>query len=486
MLSKLAAAIAVGTVFAAASAASEPFEMRYDFQLLTRDQSEISALNRFSLFREVAPGLRFGTTLYSAAGGDAGGMFTGGFELAGRATLGPRTSLELGGFLGGGGGVHVVEGDGFMAAANLALIQRIAGSWSGTLGVSYIYIDGSEISSPAVTFGLAKDLDFALSGGHGRPSDAPENGAPVFAVKPLARAFIPLNSQRRDGSDLDPMRLLGGELSFGLPNRPNDRVFVQASAAVDGDGEGYAEWLLGYRWGWTLGRLQAFTDLGLGYGGGGGVDTGSGVLGTAGLGVALPLMRGFNLEVGASAVAALDGEFAVIAPFVGGSIDLGGANGRFRDSPDGIAARHWQLTLGTSVQRSNADFRKVDFIGMGDPVLIETALDLFLNQWTYFTLNAQTVVAGRAGGYAVGQLGLGREFPLSERWIASAEGFVGAAGGDGVDTGGGLIFGGRVELDYLLANGNRLSAGIGSFASRGGASPVTGHFGIKIPFTTYH
>ena len=122
-------------------------------------------------------------------------------------------------------------------------------------------------------------------------------------------------------------------------------------------------------------------------------------------------------------------------------------------------------------------------------MLIESSVDLFVGKYLYLTGNAQTVAAGHAGGYAVGLMGLGYEFPLSPRWSASVEGMLGAAGGGGIDTRGGLVGAAKIELDYTINDKMAISAGIGTMRTlrgSGGAKPLTFHLGLKTKFTTFH
>ena len=77
--------------------------------------------------------------------------------------------------------------------------------------------------------------------------------------------------------------------------------------------------------------------------------------------------------------------------------------------------------------------------------------------------------------------------PLGDRWSLSVEGLLGAAGGGGVNTAGGIVAGLRAEVDYRVGDAWRLSMGLGQLASvrSGGMSPTTVTLGVKIPFTTH-
>ena len=192
---------------------AEEVQFRYGLDILDRPQSSVDAFQSITALREIRPGLYFGQSLYSAAAGDAGGLFLGGFDLIKSISLGQNTALEFGGFVGGGGGAFVVDGDGLMTRAHIGLRQRLTDTLAATFGVSYIDISGSDISTPALSFGITRDVDFAMSRGHA--AGTPTEGRVVRAVKPLVKQFRPRGGNRtRSGNDLGTITLLGFEASF--------------------------------------------------------------------------------------------------------------------------------------------------------------------------------------------------------------------------------------------------------------------------------
>ena len=121
-----------------------------------------------------------------------------------------------------------------------------------------------------------------------------------------------------------------------------------------------------------------------------------------------------------------------------------------------------------------------------EPVMQETSIDYFVSDKTYLTGNAQTTVSGGVAGYAVGILGLGHEFDLSDFWRFSVEAHVGAAGGDGVNVGKGLLGGARFEADYILNSDNSISLGLGFLKSvDGGLNVPIVQLGYKHRFKTH-
>lgn len=464
-----------------AQAQAAPIEFSYGLDVFSESQGTLDALQSISAMREIAPGLHFGQTLYSAAAGDAGGLFVGGFALAKRWQVGNKTQLELGGFIGGGGGAALVGGDGLMTRAHISLRRQLFGNFSGNLGLSYVDISGSPISTPALSFGLSRNTDFAFAGGY--LDSGVTSGRVLLAAKPLIKQFHTSGNRTRSGRALKTMTLVGVEASFAASPSARRETFIQATGAVAGDGEGYADIQVGYRWKTSAKGLRAFADIATGFGGGGDVDTGGGLLVSAGAGVAIPIARGFELEFGAQATTAVDGDLDAIAPYVRTSLTFGAKNRAYQTQ------HHWQLSMGMSLQSPNTGFRKPGVLATASPALVETSVDLFVGKHLYLTGNAQTVAGGHAGGYAIGLMGLGYEFPLSKRWNVSVEGMLGAAGGGGIDTGGGLVAAAKLELDYAINDKVALSAGIGKMETlrgNGGAKPVTFHLGLKTRFTTFH
>lgn len=465
-------------------AAADPIEFRYGFDVYSDRSTILDGMNSVSALVEIAPNLSFGPALYSAILGDAGGLFIGGFELLKRVPLNDKTRLEFGGFLGGGGGAGLIPGDGLMSRAYVGVERQVGKGFAANLGVSYTRITGSPVASTALSFGITRQVDFGYS--LGPDIDRPTSGRVLRAFKPYVKQFRPQGSLQRSGTPLQTMTLVGAEASFAASPSARNETFIQMSGAVAGDGEGYADFQLGYRWLTKADGFRAFAEVAGGFAGGGDVDTGGGLIASVGAGIAFPISKRLEIETGAQATQALNGDFTALSPYLrvglrfGRDVERDGAYGDIR---------RWQQTVSLSYQSPNAGFRKAGDTRTAAPVLIETALDLFLTDRTYALFSAQTVASGDAGGYAVGLLGLGYAQPLGQsRWTVSGEVHIGAAGGGGVDTGGGLVGGGRVELDYRVTDTVSLSAGVGTQRSLrgGGAQPTTFHLGFKAKFNTYH
>lgn len=472
------AALALATTTGMAVAQTPPgFELRTGVETFATQDSTIQGLHAITVLWDFGNHLYAGQSFYSAALGDAGGAFFWGFEAGARYPVTEAVSLSFQGFLGGGGGAGEVPGDGLMTRLYAGGSYRVSQNFALDLGASHVRIQGS----PVDTFAYGLGLTYRPGGWD---ETGPLAGSNVVdrlsAVRPSVRSFVVDDGRRaRNGSPQEDVTLAGAEIAFAI--NPASELFVNADGAVAGDGEGYMNVLGGYRLFADLGAVRPFADASIGFGGGGDIDTGAGLLLSAGIGAALAISPSFEVMAGIQRVQATDGDFGAWSPYLRGSVNLGGSD---RDPAAGSGT--WRLAYSTAIthQFANDTFRKPGDPRDASPTLNATAIDVFLAGDLYFTGEAQTVMYGDAGGYALGILGAGYKFDLADRWDLSVEALVGAAGGGGVATNGGLIAGVRAELDYALTDTFLLSGGVGYLqALEGdGMAPVTVHAGIKIPF----
>jgi hypothetical protein len=145
------------------------------------------------------------------------------------------------------------------------------------------------------------------------------------------------------------------------------------------------------------------------------------------------------------------------------------------DSPaDGLDTERLRMRLVNQTYRgASADWRccypdqRVENLGLQLDYMLSPASES--RQWF---LSGQGLAAykGQAGAYMTGLVGAGVHQRLSGRWHAEAEALVGAAGGGGLRTGGGLVAQANAGLGYqftprlaLLASVGRIQAVNDSF-----------------------
>lgn len=459
----------------------EAFEVRHSINILNKDLNKLDVLHSVTASKEIRKNLYLGQSLYSSVLGDVGGLFIGGLELSKRFQINAEQNFELGMFLGGGGGAALIPGDGFMEKYYLNLNQELNSGYVGSIGFSYLNISGSDVSSGTLSFGVAKTQNYAAMLGHGKETSS--SGRFLVSAKPIIKQFWPESSLKRNGTPLSKMSLMGIEATFASSAYALTESFVQTTGAIEGDGEGYADIQFGFRQHLSKSSLNAFWEMSTGFGGGGGVDTGGGLLGSFGIGARFPMFYNNKIELGIQKTVSFDGELNAISPFLRTAMIFNKGKKAYHSK------RKWQLSFGATKQLVNNKFRKTGVAQNTSVSLIENSVDLFVNDKIYLIGNAQTVISGNAGGYALGLLGLGYTQPINNLFSYSFEIYLGAAGGGGVNTTGGMSKAGRLEVDYNLKDNLSLSAGIGrlsSLTNKNGFNSTTVHIGFKTKFSTFH
>ncbi|PKN11720.1 MAG: hypothetical protein CVU69_11245 [Deltaproteobacteria bacterium HGW-Deltaproteobacteria-4] len=462
------------------SAFAQGLELNLGMEMLAKKQSDIEGMHQLSLIYRTESGYYFGQSLYSSAIGSGGGFFAGGVEAGLSGKLGPDIVWDLGQFVGGGGGASQVAGDGLMLRTHAALLVPV-GKINLGLGASWIKISGSDISTPAYGLYLFQPLDLRITAGRPDAALPAESGTEIKSFKPIYSIYLPQNRTKRSGGTLDRIHLIGGEFAFASSAR--SETFIQANGAVAGDAEGYADWFIGKRYFYRQGRLHPYAEIGIGTAGGGDVDTDGGLMSMAGLGARYNFATGIALEAALGARSSLEGGFLALTPHIKASLPLS-------QLPSGRNKRsvHWQLSTGLALQKPNPGYWKGHKHSSPSPIMFETAIDFFIREHLYLTGQGYTAILGDVGGYQVGLLGIGYQIDFTKNFSLSIEPLIGAGGGAGVDTQGGLLLAYRVDTDFWLNNSAAISFGFGQITTvkGGGMSPDTYHVGVKLPFSSWH
>ena len=456
-------------------------EFRLGMDYLLLEQSAITGLNGMSVFYKFEQGYYGGASIYSAALGAGGGFFVGGWEVGKTTPITDTLFWDASIFIGGGGGASQVGGDGLMVRPQVHVGYDF-GDYRVGAGASWVSVSGSDISTPSFALTFTRPLNLELVSGHSANEYALIGATKVAALTPIVRSYFPINNQKRGGGDLETMYLIGAEISFANDGR--SEVFIQATGVVAGDAEGYADWILGKRYLWDMAPFEFFVDFGAGIGGGGAVNTGGGLIAMANAGVRIDVFSNLDLELGVGALTSLNGDFVALMPTLKASMPFGSGASR-ETNPDTV---RWQISTGLTHLSISEDFRKPGAGSNDAPTMINADIDVFLLKNLYMTGQAYTAVAGNAGGFQIGMFGIGYQQPVTERVSLSGEILLGAAGGAGVDTRGGLLWGYKFELDYSLSDAVSLTLGAGHIETlqAGGMHPETLNIGLKFPFTTLH
>jgi len=447
-------------------------EIEGDFDYFKSPKTKIKGLHRLFVGVPYGETLSFGQSLYSGATGDGGGAFFWGLEGVTRFPISPRWKLALSGFFGGGGGAGQVVGDGTMSRFGAVGEYALTSNWSARAGVSQIFISGAPINDWLTSVGLRYQVS-------PKPRSNGAESLKLARVSFRTSKFQFPSAISRSGTPQAQLQLMGAEASFSIRN--NYETFIGADGAVSG-GDGYMHVISGLRKRWQFGSISLLGQSSIGFGGGGNVDTGGGLITGASGGISFPMSNNFDLDL-------TYGKLKFISSGISGHRTQLSLSRVFEKGPskkDHREHQQWQIGLGISIQPPNQYYMKSQSNVGILPVMQESSLDYFISTKTYLTGNAQTTISGGVAGYAVGLIGLGHEFNLGEVWRMSLETQIGAAGGGGVNVGKGLIGGARVEADYILNSKTSLSLGLGILKSfdEGLNVPIV-QLGFKNRFKTY-
>lgn len=421
----------------------------------------------------------FGPGFYGTAKGNYGGIFTVGFTGQRRWRLSGNTHLAASLYVGAGGGLSSPAmrfGGGLMLRPELSL-RTHNGPWYTGVGISQIrFPSGNVKSGVGLAFTVGRSMDFA-------------SFSPADAGKPA-------RSGRRTGLAMDEITLTGGMESPRASSRTRSgtpysgkvgkagaelRQYIaegswwgfEASGAAKGGVDGYMEVLGQIGQDWALfgtPRLRFGGQLAAGLGGGGNVDTGNGWLLRAG-----PTLRwitpwGPSLRLDAGLTYAPGGAYT--APYLRAalSMPLDRTPTLIGDDPGGTVRVQ---TLGASVMH----LPRMRFKNRPDESVSHLAVSMSreFSPRLYGTAQAGSAAVGSAGAYSFGLFGLGvQSDPLLGGHVrVGAEWLVGAAGGGGVQVGGGAVTQAEVWAQWLLSERLRLRAGVGEFRTIRGSDQST-------------
>ncbi|MBL1419799.1 MAG: hypothetical protein COC24_004740 [Alphaproteobacteria bacterium] len=484
--------------FLAGLAQADDLKLRIAADALTEPKTPLEGTVTKSILYETDGGSFFGGTIYSASLGNAGGLFIGGFEAGQKFQLGADYFIEAALFFGGGGGAGIVGGDGTLLRPRLNIGRKI-GDYELSVGASYMHVMGSKISSPAIEIGISRPLGWLIGDGHieqctGCTVKAQSPFVMIESVGAAYKNYIPLTDLavgKRSGNTLTTMQLAGAGLVLNMDHMWGKgwQSYIDAYGAMGGDGEGYAEIIIGGRYGYDMTDwLNIYADAGLGFAGGGDVDTGGGTIVSASVGAKWQIFSAAKLETSIGYVAALGGGFHAIMPAVKLSLPLGGSKYIEAANFDATALNptHWSVTAGYSIIAEHPNMRYVHDTDTGFLGLTDFKGDLYLNDYIYMTGQALSVTTGGAGGFAIGLVGAGATLPLSDKIDVSAEILLGAAAGGAINVQGGLVAVGQLDVDYKLNETMSLTSNIGWIkAVKGGLNGLMLGTGVKFHFTSF-
>lgn len=428
----------------------------------------------------------FGPTVYGAAKGNYGGLFTMGFTGQRRWRLGSSTHLAAGLYAGAGGGLgsdKVRFGGGLMLRPELSLRME-SGPWYGGLAFAHTRFPNGNISNNSLGLVLGRASSFANfspadAGKRGRASERTGLGFDEIA---LQGGFAYPRSSTRDRSG-KPRSGRMGYAGADLRQYIADGSWwgVEAAGAAQGGVDGYMEVLATAGQDWPLfgPRLRIGGQIGAGLAGGGNVDTGNGWLLRAG-----PTLRwitpwGATLRLDGGFSHAPDGQFSTHFVRLGLALPL--------DQTPSLSSSFEQQSGTIRTQQMFASYQylpKLRFKDGSEDAIGQLAFVMTreLTPMIYGVAQAGSAAVGKAGAYAFGLFGAGLQSPrVLGATRFGAEVLAGAGGGGGVDLGGGALL--QAEA-YAQWEGERLRlrAGAGHWRSLGGGGQSAPMFNLALGY----
>ena len=243
---------------------------------------------------------------------------------------------------------------------------------------------------------------------------------------------------------------------------------------MGGKNTGYMQILMGAGY-----RMELFDSTwlkvssSLGVAGGGNVATGGGLLVNADMSLQQRLSEHLFAEAGVGYVKAPQASFKAVS--FTGRVGYHFNMPNVHDEPvalhdlTGFTASYFRIrATNQSYYQAAANWRShhanlnVDTLGV--------QIDYFLHQNFYLTGQGLAAYKGMAGAYMTGLLGAGIRLPLfSTPLFFNAEALAGAAGGGGLNLGGGLVWQTNAGLGYQLSDAFGLIAQYGYMSAPKGA-----------------
>jgi len=416
-----------------------------------------------------------GPGVYGAATGHRGGLFVPGVEGAWSHPFNDWLAVDAGVFAGGGGGAAAPVGGGLMLRPHLDLVFRLPGVYTGPT-FSKIWFPNGQINSNQFGWMVNFDSSFRYrpAGFQGVATDGSATGLGFDHVDAMVTFEHPVRARSITGAPLTSRIGLVGLRAERIVDGPL-WAGIETAGAASGGVAGYAEVLgtAGLRWPVIGDRLSLGVRASAGLGGGGGIDTGGGVLVKAAAGATLRLTDtlGIGAEIGvveAPRHAHFKAETAAVSLNWALDVPQGDLGGWFNSNP-GTPTR---MEFGSGVERYRAA-RKDGRTEALESVVLQ--VNRFVTPNVYVTGQAHSAFAGGAGAYSQGLFGVGVQLPLTQRLRLGAEALAGAAGGGGVDTGGGAVAQGRVYADFAISDSLSLRVAGGKIKS------VRGSGGLDAP-----
>ena len=475
-----------------------PTAIRMTYESLSLPGGENMGMLGGDLLVSVNDHLRLGVGTYGALRGERGGFITLGVEGELQQRINESWMSHAGLFVGAGGGRggYTLSGGGLMLRGDVGVTYESKAYGNIGFGVSHVRFPSGTITStqPYIQY----EYPFNSLLGAGWPEaptldrsirlDPVQASANEFAL--VGRHYKFASSAKRDDGQPQnsSMQLVGVEWLSYL----NERWFLkmESEGAMGGENNGYMQILLGGGYRMPITRSTTLKiHATAGPAGGGGADTGGGLLLDAGLGLQQNISKNLAIELLAGGVTAPSHSFEALNLALKLNYQFGLPD--VSSTPVSWNALGDFDTQQLRVRLANQTYFKADpnwrnrFINK-EVSNLGVQVDYFISPHLFITGQGLAAYAGDAGAYMTGEVGLGTQWDLTQHWFIEGEGLVGAAGGGGLAVGGGLVAQANVSLGYRLSDALSIMATAGYIeAPRGDFKATVAGISLAYQFTGF-
>jgi hypothetical protein len=439
-------------------------KFRTTFEEITLPQGEKMGLQGFSLLYDINSYLSIGGSAYGALTGQRGGFITLGLAADIDIPLADDLTLNTGVFVGGGGGRggFTIQGGGLQVRTHLGLAYTLEDFGALAVGASYQDFPNGSIHSFQPYLGLDYTFDTLMLDGWADVSHEKvehDDGMPTEFAVAYRRYHVPsgvLNDELKP--QYPRVDILGVEWRRFVAQ--NTFIKIETEGALGGDSHGFMQIMFGG--GYAL-NITSSTKLKLsaaaGVAGGGKLSTAGGLLLSVDTSVQQMLGDDLFAELGVGYVIAPDGDFKAMSTqlYVGSYFEMPKSMatlGAYNQHKIRIRFVHQTYTPNDPKWRNHHADLNVQLIGFQN--------DYFIADNVYLTGQGITAYGGQGGNYMTGLIGAGLHYNWAETdFYTDWEALVGAAGGGGLDVGGGLVWQSNINLGYELNESNFIAMSYG-------------------------
>ncbi|MFN0729955.1 hypothetical protein [Polaribacter gochangensis] len=421
-----------------------------------------------------------GLGFYGSVNGQRGGLFTLGMNLGIKKNISKNLFIDAGFHFGGGGGASAPDGGGAFILPHLNFGYQFK-KISTTLGYSAInFIDKGNITSNQFRVGIQIPLSYDYvpfkNKEHSFSTEKLKNTKWNQFSKRISLQFHVDNlspygdSQLTDYTSLKgkTIRLAGFEITSYFSN--NWFAYFRADGAFHGIQGGYMDLFIGtgYQFSMNKNSTNILTKFAIGAGGGGGVDSGGGILIYPDISLEQKVYKNIYLSISKG---------YLLNP-----------NQHFTSSTLSFGVKYYANQQGIK-QKNNTYFNSSKFKGIEVSIgqelylnaqrmlqptenlhQIAMQINVFLNKNVYLAGHTSFANFGNAGAYAEGIVGIGYQTNslLNNKVQVFTQLLAGAAGGGDISTGQGLIIKPSIGFNYQLNNKLSFKTSIGRVKANGG------------------